>query len=124
MVVIRFPKSPGAGDPGPRKIYVCAPGHEDLLQATRKLGFGYSKKEAQIRFYEGGLNHGIETRVSNLKTAPDWLKFWLTNQFLMHIENGQPLSPVEEEARERLGPDPYEYGDRLRKAKKPKGRRR
>lgn len=124
MSVIKFPKSPGAGEPGPRKIYVCAPSHEDLLQATRKIGFGYSKKEAQTRFYEGGLNHGIETKVSNLKTAPDCLKFWLMNQFMMHDENGQPLSPVEEEARERLGPDPYEYGERLRKPKNPRKKRR
>lgn len=122
MTVIKFPKSPFGVDPGPRKIYVCAPSHEDLLLATRKSGFGYSKKEAQTRFYEGGLNQNIDTRVSNLKTAPDWLKFWLTNQFLMHIENGQPLSLVEEDARERLGPDPYEYGERLRKPKKPKRR--
>jgi hypothetical protein len=31
------------------------------------------------------------------------------------------LSPVEEEARERLGPDPYKYGKALRRPKKPKG---
>jgi hypothetical protein len=123
VTVIQFPHTPGTIARGPQKIYVCAPSHEDLLYATRKLGFGYSKKEARTRFYEGGLNHDIESRISNLKTAPDWLKFWLTNQFLMHFESGQPLSPVEEEARERLGPDPYEYGERLRKPKRPRKRR-
>lgn len=124
MTVIPFPHTPGESKRVPRPIYVCAPSHEDLLHATRKSGFGYSKKEARTRFYEGGLNHDIDTRISNLKTAPDWLRFWLTNQFLMHIENGQPLSPVEEEARARLGPDPYVYGERLRKPKKPMMRRR
>jgi hypothetical protein len=118
MTVIRLPLPPRESEPGPRQIHVCAPSHEDLRYATIKFGFGYSRREARTRFYEGGLNHDIETKTSKLKTAPKWLKFWLTNQFLMHIENGQPLSAIEEEARETLGPDPYKYGKGLRKPQK------
>lgn len=118
MTVIPFPHKPGASNPGPLPIHVCAPSHEDLLYATRKVGFGHSKKEARTRFYEGGLNHYIEARAFNLKTAPNWLKFWLTTQFFIHDGNKQPLSPIEEDVRERLGPDPYKYGKGLRKPKK------
>jgi hypothetical protein len=119
VTVLKFPSS-GAGEReppgprGPRPIYVCAPNREDMLDATRKVGLGYSKAEAQTRFYEGGLNQEIETRTFTLKTAPKWLLFWLTNQFLMHDLNWQPLSPVDEDACARLGPDPYKYGTSLR----------
>jgi hypothetical protein len=117
MAVLRFPTASDSKR-GPRPIHVCAPSHEDRLYATRKIGLGYSRDEARTRFYEGGLNQFIETRTFTLATAPKWLKLWLMTQLEMHVQNGQPLSPVDEEARERLGPDPYKYGKGLRREKK------
>jgi hypothetical protein len=89
-----------------------------MLYAAKKIGLGYSRDQAYARFYEGGINQHIETRIFTLVTAPRWLKFQLVTQLEIFVQNGQPLSPVDEETRERLGLDPYKYGKRLRRPKR------
>jgi hypothetical protein len=118
MTVIRFPLTPGAGSRSPRPIYVRAPSHEDLPYATRKICLGYTRDEAEMRFCEGGLNLDIEAKTFTLTTLPKWLKVQVMSQFDVFIGTGQPLSEVEEDARQRLGPDPYKYGQGLRKTKR------
>lgn len=119
MAVLRFPRIADRSD-GPQTVhlYVCAPSHEDLLPAARKYAFGHSRKEASLRFYEGGINGHVETKTGKLENAAKWFKLWLFNQLEMHVLNGQPLSPIEEEAREILGRNPDKYGKRLRRPKR------
>jgi hypothetical protein len=117
MTILRFPRTV-ASNHGPRPIHVCAARFDDLPYAVKKFGFGYSRDEARTRFYEGGVNQHIEAAFYTVAKAPNWLKFQLVSQFGLYVQRGQPLSPVEEEASERLGPDPYKYGKGPRRPKK------
>jgi hypothetical protein len=117
MTVIQFPKTIERKR-GPVPIFVCAPSYADMVHAKKKFGLGYSREEATARFYEGGGSQEIETRVFTLATAPGWLRFHIVQQLQLHLLRGQPLSPVDEETRARLGDDPYAHGKGPRKPKR------
>jgi hypothetical protein len=110
MTIIPFPKI-ARERRGPVPIFVCAPLYVDMEAPERKFGLGYSREAASTRFYEGGQSRDIETKIFSLATAPKWLKFHIVSQFLIFLAQGQPLSPVDQETRDRLGDDPYRYGE-------------
>jgi hypothetical protein len=124
MTVIQFPKPPNGVPPPkatkPKPIYVFAPLIDQLADSPRKLCLGYSKEEAKTRFYEGGLGSYIEPRLFVLSTAPDWVKYQLVSQLVTLREMRHPLSPVDEDALDRLGDDPHRYGKGPRRPKKRK----
>jgi hypothetical protein len=110
MTVIPFPGT-FEGEEAPRALYVCAPRQEQLHVAKRKFGLGHSRKEADARFFEGGANMGMKTRIFKVDTAPNWVKHQLVSQLMLFRSSGQPLSSLDEEALGVLGTDAYEHGD-------------
>jgi hypothetical protein len=115
MTVIPFPRKAtgpkkAIGERGPVPIFICLPSYEDMADARPTFGLGYSREEAQLTFYAGGRNQEIQTRIFSLQTAPKWVKWWVVSQYGLFEVSGQPLSPVDEEVRKRLGVDPYRYG--------------
>lgn len=110
MTVIPFPGT-FEGEEEARAFYVCAPRQEELHVASRKFGLGHSRKEAEARFFEGGANKGMKTRISKVDTAPNWVKHQIVSQLMLFRSAGQPLSAIDEEVLGVLGTDAYQYGD-------------
>jgi hypothetical protein len=114
MTVIKFPKSFDA-KPVRRTIFICTPSYDDVVDAKRKFGLGYSREEAEARFFEGGSNLALETRTFTVATAPKWLKYQIVSQLLLFLAMDQPLSSIDEDALARLGTDSHKYGAGPRK---------
>jgi hypothetical protein len=111
MTILRLPKPPRPGPRGPRPIYVCAPSYVAMVDSKKKFGLGFTGEGAKVAFYGGDpRSQTIDSRTFTLATAPGWLKFQIVSQLELLAGIGQPLSDVEEEARARLGNNPYAYG--------------
>jgi hypothetical protein len=125
MTVIRFPNAFEA-PLEPPTLSICAPKRRELELAKRLFGLGHSRKEAEARFFEGGANMGMKIRTFKVDTAPEWVKHLVVAQLMLFKANGQPLSPIDEEALVALGTDAYQYGEgpRPRRSSRSRARRR